>query len=138
MKKKALCILLTLIVLLSVTAPAVAATPETVQPYYTYVKSLDADLTISSNGIATCSGGVASTSALSVKAVCELQVYKQGEWKTLKSWSDTGTATADILDKQYTVETGYMYRVLTTGYVYSTSGSTLETATATDVCGYYE
>lgn len=108
----------------------------TVTPYYTHVNSVYACISINPTwGIATCSGRVSAQSVTPVKVNVYLQQDTGTYWKTLKSWSATGTWQAD-LQRDYAVARGYKYRVLVVGYVYDDAGNLLESASITHEANY--
>lgn len=122
---------------LSMGIPVSAQRPDTtVTPYYTHVNSVYACISINPTwGIATCSGRVSAQSVTPVKVNVYLQQDTGTYWKTLKSWSATGTWQAD-LQRDYAVARGYKYRVLVVGYVYDDAGNLLESASIIHEANY--
>ena len=119
--------IVTLIIALALLCLSTSVYALTIEPYYTYTASIDAQLSISSSGTATCSGEVTPrSSSNSASVVVVLEQKKNGNWSTFASWSggsyDKGT-------KKLTA--GYSYRVVVMGTVKSSSGTVLETPTKT-------
>lgn len=134
--KRFLLFTITLLIFVSSVLPASAAVKDEVELLYTHINSVSAGLSIDETwGIATCSGGVDAKKILPVKVTVNLQVYKDGYWQTLKTWSETGTATANT-SFSYAIASGYKYRTYTIGYVYNSEGVILESASAIQAVNY--
>ena len=88
-------IMLTLSVVASLMALPVAAIDysDVVAPLYIGLEDVTADLAISSNGYADCSGAAYVRSGYSVTVVMELQ-QKNGTWQTIKTWSKSGRSVS--------------------------------------------
>ena len=112
-----------------VSAPSFAAMPEdTVQPCIVGASGVDAGLSISSSGQATCVGRVSLRSGYKASLTLYLQKSSDGKtWKTQKTWTGSGSA---ISKTQY-VSSGYKYRTRLTAKIYNSSGTLVDTATAT-------
>ena len=124
----------TLVVALAV--PVAAESYSSIQPRYTYVSSVRATLSIdTSSGIATCTGGVVAKDVQPVEVVVSLQKDMGTYWKTIKSWSGTGTMSTEITNR-YAVASDNTYRVYVAGYVYDSDNNLLESATATHEVDY--
>lgn len=124
--KRVLSVVLMLLLVVSMTVPAQAAGTQQVMPRYTYVDSIWACINIDTTwGIATCEGEIIAKDEYPVEVVVYLQVYKNGKWETIKSWSSEGTFSA-YLCKSYAVMSGYQYRSYVEGYVYNSSGALIE------------
>ena len=122
--KKIIAVLLLLSTLVcSVPAVYAAEVPE-VPPCSTYIESIDAGLSISSN-TATCTSMFRLTSSHRVRLVMYLQQYVNGRWDTIMTWEKTGTAYAS-LNKTKSVTSGGTYRVHAVGYVLDANGVILE------------
>ena len=100
-----------------------------ISPNYTYIMLLHAGLTINSSGKAQCVGGVdASSNSYDAELTVSLQKYENGSWKSVKSWSDSGTGQSNLLiDEPYYVVRG-TYRVRTTARIFDRLGKLLESA----------
>lgn len=134
--KKVLAIVFIILVLVSSTASASAATKDAAELMYTYINSVGASLTIDETlGIATCSGRVNAKSIVPVKVTVRLQRYQDGSWKNVETWSETGTAGVTCT-KYYAIYSGYSYRVYVTGYVYDSEGVIQETASVYDYADF--
>ena len=130
MKKRLLVILLALAVI-RMAMPVFAAEGNTVQPLYHSISSIQVGLSINeSTCVATSSGGVDAYYQVPVEVLVQLQVYKNGQWKTLMSWSCPGIGAADT-GGQWTVEPGYNYRTRVTGYICNDLGIPIESEVGT-------
>lgn len=91
-------IMLTLSVVASLMALPVAAIDysDVVAPLYIGLEDVTADLAISSNGYADCSGAAYVRSGYSVTVVMELQ-QKNGTWQTIKTWSKSGRSVSSMI-----------------------------------------
>lgn len=128
--KRIVLFILTVLLACPIAIHSYAAMPEEVEPLYNEINSLYANLDISSLGVATCTGRITAKQLDSVKVIVRLQQDTGTSWKTLKSWSSSGTATA-YASGSYAVYKGYTYRVSVSGYVYDTDDTILETDTLT-------
>lgn len=130
MKKVVLAIVLTLLMAGTVMS-VLAAEGNTVQPLYHSISTIDVGLGIDqSTGIATVGGAVDAYYQVPVEVLTQLQVYKDGQWKTLMSWSNPGIGAA-FAGGQYTVTPGYNYRTRVTGYICNDLGIPIESETET-------
>ena len=136
--RKIISVILSLLIMITLVTPALAATADTAVPLWNYTTSIYANLpTIDPlTGIADCSSKILASQYLPVKVVCELQKYTSDGWTTVKSWEATGNMQAAV-QKYYAVYTGYWYRVKTTGYVYSNDNVLLETVSGTSPEQFY-
>lgn len=107
---------------------------DVVAPLYIGLEDVTADLAISSNGYADCSGAAYVRSGYSVTVVMELQ-QKNGTWQTIKTWSKSGRSVS--LNESYRVSNKYNYRVAATAKVYNSSGSLVESKTSYSGEVYY-
>ena len=115
MFKKVICLVLGLLLFLgNVTAVAELK----VIPKYVNTSAVTANLSISSKGVASCSGKVTpSTGSFNSTISVNLQQKNGSNWKTLKTW--TGSATGLVsatASGTHTVSRG-TYRVYVYGYV---------------------
>lgn len=120
MKKRihlAISLVLLLGVLMATFAPALA-----VEPRYTGISYLDASLTISSDGAASCNGKVTVRSGYTADVKVEL---KQ-DGTTIKTWTDSGSGTIRVGGTYY-VMSGHEYIVKTTATVYDSNHQKIET-----------
>lgn len=120
-------LVVTLMLLLSTSTALADITQEgpPVQLYYQQTVSIDAQLSISSSGTATCSGEIeprASTSIVSITVA--LKQKKNGVWTTIASWA--GGSYASGAKK---VTAGYAYKVVVSGVVKDSGGTVLERPT---------
>ena len=130
MKKIIVSIVLVLMIL-GMTVPVLAAEGNTMQPLYHSISSIYVGLSIDENaGIASPSGSVNAYYDVPVEVLVQFQVYKDGQWKTLMSWSNPGIGYAGV-SGQYTVTPGYNYRTRVTGYVCNDLGIPIESEVGT-------
>lgn len=128
--KRIISFLVVCTLLTALAIPVAAESFSSVQPRYTYVSSVRATLSINTTtGITTCTGGIVAKNVQPVKVVVSLQKDMGTYWKTITSWSGTGTMSTEITNR-YAVASGNTYRVYTAGYVYDSNNNLLESATA--------
>ena len=100
-----------------------------ISPLYTNISAIYANLSI--NGATSyCNGRIqTATSGATTSVSVYLQRSTDGvTWSTLKTWSGSGTYSADA-SGQYAISSGYQYRVSVYGSVRDQNGSLLESAT---------
>ena len=130
MKKISLIVLTVLVVIFTIT-PVFAAVGDSIQPLYNSISSIHVGLGIDENtDIATSGGSVDAYYDVPVEVCTQLQVYKNGQWKTLMSWSNSGIGHA-YAGGQYVVEPGYNYRTRVTGSTCNDLGIPVESEVAT-------
>lgn len=98
------------------------------EPRFDYIKQTRAYLEIANNGIATVQGQLNASDCDSVGITVKLQQYTSGSWKTVSTWTATGS-TRCSLEKSKAISSGYTYRVEVVGKVYDSSGKVLESHT---------
>lgn len=135
--KKTLTLLLALAMIFSISAPAALAMDNAgpddsgIQPRYTRLATFDIDLDINSKGKSVSYANATSAYITDkIELTMELQQKVDGAWKTIKTWTNSGTLSVSLDDKVWYVESGYDYQVLATAYVYNSSGTWQETAKA--------
>lgn len=132
--KRKLCSIISLILILSslLILPASAADTEeeiTVTPRYVNIALMNASGKIDSNALAYCYGYVeTANTSYTINLSMSLQRYKNGEWNNVKTWTTSGTGTAEM-GKYWYVTSGYYYRTGVTATVYTSGGSYVESAT---------
>lgn len=132
--RRLLCILLA-VTLLSSGFTAFAAMPDTAVPYYNATAAISAGLTINRSGLASCSGTITlSSSTATSNLTMKLQQYTSSGWTTIETWF---TATNKSLSGSRYVAHGYYYRVVTSASVYTSTGSYIESPSATSSTKYY-
>ena len=95
-----------------------------VSPRYATIRSLSAELKISSSGQASCKVEVSLYGSYRGEVTMYLQDRNSG-WQTVKSWSGTGSGC----NGSYYVPEGDSYRVKGVLSVYDNEGNLIETAT---------
>lgn len=120
--RRVVSVVVVIVLLLSIAVPASAS----VTPRYSYTNSVYARLSIDNFwGVATCEGEIIAYDDVPIDITIYLQVYKDGEWQTVKSWYASDMMSA-YLCKSYAIYRGYEYRTYVEGYVYNSSGSLVE------------
>ena len=118
------------------TVPVRAAEEDPVQPLYNNISSIVVGLNIDEDtGIAHCTGSVDAYYDVPVEVLVQLQVYQNGQWKTLMSWSNAGIG-AILTGGYYGVESGYTYRTKVTGSICNDLGIPIESEVGTKVVYY--
>lgn len=129
--KKAYSLVCVGVLLLLCIIPVNAAVKDEAELQYNNIRSIIVGLDINKNtGVATADGAVDSYYQVPVEVLVQLQVYKNGTWQTLRSWSNSGTGDAYAYG-QYTVESGYNYRTRVTGSICNDWGIPIESETET-------
>ena len=135
--KKPISLILCLVLLISILSiSAFAIDPEgndlePIVPEYTRVTMIAAGLTISSNGVATCSGTVDPTySTDTVTLIVRLQYWTGTRWTNYCSWETTGGGIYVDLTETESVPAGYSYRVRVSAECVAASGDASETVYA--------
>lgn len=98
---------------------------EIVTPFFTNITLLQNVFDISTDGKASISVYLTARNVDSVKIDASLQQLKNGNWVTIKSWTNTSAGTYAGVSGTYYVAKGYQYRILSNGYVYQ-NGIVLE------------
>ena len=98
---------------------------EIVTPFFTNITLFQNVFDISTDGKATISVYLTARNVDSVKVDTSLQQFKNGNWLTIKSWTNTSAGTYAGVSGSYYVAKGYQYRLVSSGYVYK-SGSLIE------------
>jgi hypothetical protein len=85
---------------------------------FTNINTFENTFYISSNGQASVSSYLTARNVDSVKVVAILQQYNNGNWKTIKSWSETTKRTRGGAGGKWYVSSGNKYRIVSYGYTY--------------------
>ena len=99
-----------------------------IQPLFTNITYFYNDFNISSMGNADANAFISAHDVDSVEISISLQQYINGYWLEIKKWNDTSQGTSMGLDGSYYVSSGYIYRTVSTGYVYK-NGKLVESTT---------
>lgn len=91
---------------------------EIVTPFFTNITLFQNVFDISTDGKASVSVYLTARNVDSVKIDASLQQLKNGNWVTIKSWTNTSAGTHAGISGTYYVAKGYQYRILSNGYVY--------------------
>lgn len=98
---------------------------EIVTPFFTNITLFQNVFDISTDGKASISVYLEARNVDSVKVDASLQQLKNGNWVTIKSWTNISAGTYAGVSGTYYVAKGYKYRLVSSGYVYK-SGSLSE------------
>lgn len=101
-----------------------------ISPMFTNINMFGNDLSINESGKATVTSQLWARNCDEVQISAYLQQYSNGQWTTIKSWSTTQSGTAVALEGVWYVLSGYEYRLVSYGYVYS-GGVLLESTSYT-------
>lgn len=130
--RRGIAVVLAIILISSMAVPASAS----VTPRYTHTSFVYSNLSIDTFwGVATCEGELLAYDDVPVEITVYLQVYKDGEWQTVKSWYASDMMYV-YLSKQYAIYRGYEYRTYVEGYVYNSSGYLVEIVDIADTEWY--
>ena len=134
--KRIICLFLVLFCVSSMFLSAAAATLEDeIQPRWSYLNSVAADLDINWLGVATCTGSAVARDSVTIELCIYLQQRTQSGWETLRTWTSTGEVSSGV-QGQYAVYKGFTYRVIVSAVVYDIQGNILETGSASDLFIY--
>lgn len=82
---------------------------DTIMPRYKYIKQIGIGLKVQNNKAHLYVECIThNTAKISIKV--ELQKYENGNWKTIKTYSDSENGTDCIVSESYDVSSGYNYR----------------------------
>ena len=95
---------------------------------YAAIRSLTADLTISSGGYASCQGHCTVRSEYDAEVILELQQKQGTSWTTIMDWSDSGRRVS--FDKGQFVSRGYDYWLKISADIYGSDGELVEDGTS--------
>ena len=95
---------------------------------YAAIRSLTADLTISSGGYASCQGDCTVRSEYDAEEILELQQKQGTSWTTIMDWSDSGRRVS--FDKGQFVSRGYDYWLKISADIYGSDGELVEDGTS--------
>ncbi len=139
MKKIALIITLCFCIMsLSVEASGADSSKTLDGTRYQHISSFKTNLKISSSGKASIRASIkGDTSVKKVKIESNLMRYKNGHFSTYMSWNKTKYNNYAFINESYYVPSGYIYKLVTTVYVYDAYGSLLDSLTEeTNICYY--
>jgi len=125
MRKKVYALILIISMLPLMTA---YATANIITPQFTYIMSISAGLDINKYGRAQCVGSVDATSDnYRVTLTVTLEKYVNNGWRSIKSWSGSGSGQSGLIVEGYYYIDHGLYMVCSTARVYNSSGTLLET-----------
>ena len=128
--KKVVSIILCIIILSGMALmPCMADdTAGAVQPIYNVIADMTASLSLSSAGLATCTGTTTVMSdSLNVRLSVSLQKYTAGGWQNVALWSKSGVRNVE-LEKYWNVSESGRYRTCVTVSVYNANDMQLDYA----------
>jgi len=91
---------------------------EIVQARFAYINLFQNSFEIEDNGKSSFSTILWSRNVDEVKLYGYLQQYKDGKWKTIKTWSNEANGTECYLSSSWYVASGYSYRFKSSAYLY--------------------
>ncbi len=91
---------------------------EIVQVRFSYINLFQNSFDIADNGKSSFSTILWSRNIDEVELYSHLQQYKDGEWKTIKTWSNEANGTECYLSNSWYVASGYYYRFKASAYLY--------------------
>jgi hypothetical protein len=103
-----------------------AAREDAGQAKFSYIAVFDSNLKIEKDGKAVVKSSLTARNVDKIMLSTFLQKYENGSWTNLKHWTLTKEGVAALLVEEYSVESGYAYRVVSYGYVYGSKGEFLE------------
>ncbi|GEM_PF-397224 len=124
--KKLLSSMLILVIILSVGNVPVDAKQtkdskkdkEIIQTRFAYIDLFQNSFDIEDNGKSSFSIILWARSVDEAKVYGYLQQYKDGKWKTIKTWSNEANGTECYLSSSWYVASGYSYRFKSSAYLY--------------------
>lgn len=134
MKQKTLKRLLCVLLVMAVLTSGVTVAAADIMPYYDATSRITASLTISSSGLASCGGTIRlSDSDCYANLTLQLQRYTSNGWSPVYTWTESDAT--NISGLRY-VTSGYYYRVICNANVYTSSGTYVESPSATHTVYY--
>lgn len=109
---------------------------EILQARFAYIDLFQNSFDIKDNGKSSFSTILWSRNVDEVKLYGYLQQYKDGKWKTIKTWSNLANGTECYLSGSWYVASGYSYRFKSYAYMY-VDGNFVESTSYTSVNIYY-
>lgn len=124
--KRLLSSMLILVIILSVGSIQVDAkqtkdskkNEEIVQAKFAYIDLFQNSFDVEDNGKSSFSTILWARNVDEVKLYGYLQQYKDGKWKTIKTWSIEANSTECYLSSSWYVASGYSYRFKSSAYLY--------------------
>lgn len=106
-----------------------------IMPRYSYTRSVAVMLDISEDGTATAATKVMGypDTATSVLIFMYLERKENGQWKVVESWSESASSYSLTMEESAEAESGYMYRVRSSCYVYAGTASEYITKNSQEV-----
>jgi hypothetical protein len=98
---------------------------EIVTTFFTNITLFQNVFDILTDGKASISVYLTARNVDHVKIDSSLQQFKNGNWLTIKSWTNTSAGTYVGVSGSYYVPKGYQYRMISSGFVYK-SGNLIE------------
>jgi len=89
-----------------------------IQARFAYIDLFQNSFDIEENGKASFSTILWARNVDEVKVYGYLQQYKDGKWKTIKTWSNEANGTECYLSSSWYVASGYSYRFKSSAYLY--------------------
>jgi hypothetical protein len=103
---------------------------------YVYIDYLRNSFSIATDGKASIVSGISAHNVDQVGITVYLQIYIDGAWQQVTSWTSVVNGTINGLDEIRYVVSGYYYRTIAYGYAYI-SRTIVENASNTSGAIYY-
>lgn len=107
-----------------------------IQPRFTNIRFFDNTFDIADNGKASVTSLLAANGSNQITISAYLQKYQNGRWTTVKHWTTTQKGSQAALGVSWYITSGYQYRLVSYGYVYS-AGKLLESTSYTSSTRWY-
>lgn len=82
------------------------------------ISTTSTTLLLNGNGSVTCGASTNCWAGYTAGVVMELQQYKNGNWQTIKTWSNLTASIHAVLEQIWFIESGYSYQVKSTHSCY--------------------
>ena len=96
------------------------------QAKFSYICVIDNNLKIDNDGRVIVTSSLTSRNVDKILLSIFLQKYENGSWINLKHWTITKEGNAALLGGEYSVQSGFAYRIVSYGYVNGSKGEFLE------------
>lgn len=94
---------------------------ETIQPKFVVINTFDNAFSIDSSGKAELYSALDANGGNRTVISAYLQQQQNGQWITVKHWTVEESGTFVELDENWYVTSGYLYRMISYGYVYDSA-----------------
>lgn len=92
---------------------------QVISPRWTYITEFSNAFDISVTGLFQFNTSLSARSSINkVEVNASIQQYVNGNWQTIRSWTNTSTSSSIEVFREWYVVPGYYYRLVSTGAVY--------------------